>query len=373
VHGTPAEPGPGTRVVVDTDDKLTIGSGVLNMLSHSTPAHGDPTLWYGAITRVAGRVYIAKMKLTGSAKNQFGFDTNQVTDFGISHYFYFNPLTNITVRVATSSVPVGVAVAETDYYLAIVLRATGAHYFIKGGAFTEWTNLFPSNVTSTATLYPGLHVGNAANIQQDVDFIRIPQELWLPVPMLSDSFDRANGVLGITDGAGHAEANGGGGLAWNNRVGTTQIATNVASASALVGGIAIATVDTGNINILHEAETTRSAGNVGIVLRYADADNYVYAIHDGTNAKLIKRVATSETDVIAAVVAYAAGAVMRVICDGTSFSLFYNNAKVGSTSTISDAGLQTGTEVGVYSSDTGNSQDDCVAWSRTGYSKLNRF
>jgi hypothetical protein len=113
---------------------------------------------------------------------------------------------------------------------------------------------------------------------------------------------------------------------------------------------------------------------VGIIVRYADSDNYIRAIHDGTNCKLIKRVATVESDVISAAVALGAGAIV-VIADGTSFSLFLNNAKVGSTSTISDAGLQTGTAQGLFSTNTGNTQDNFQVFPRGGgaYSRLDDF
>ena len=371
VNGTDAEPGPGTRVVTDAENKISIAGGVLTCAGGKViPAWGDPAYWLDAVARIAGRALITEVTFTNIGGNvRIGYDDDQAAHPQWTFLFSHGIISTLNAGVPTA---VG-AFAAATYKLVIVMRASGLFYFIKGGAFTEWTLLYTFATSATSPLYPANSCRDIAGAYTD-DYFRIPQELWLPRPLLSDSFNRANGALGITDQEGHAEANGGGGRAWINRVGTTQIATNAASASALVGGIAVATVDVGNIDVLHEAETTRSAGNVGIVLRYADADNYVYAIHDGTNAKLIKRVATAETDVISAVTAYAAGAVMRVICDGTGFSLFYNNVRIGATETIADAGLQTGTEAGVYSSDTGNSQDDCVIWSRkTGYNELDKF
>jgi hypothetical protein len=40
------------------------------------------------------------------------------------------------------------------YKIALVLRSTGAVYLIKGGAFTNWTIYWVSQVGTTATLYP---------------------------------------------------------------------------------------------------------------------------------------------------------------------------------------------------------------------------
>jgi len=200
-----------------------------------------------------------------------------------------------------------------------------------------------------------MSVSTTASRIHSLDSIRIPDVLWLPTPLCYDTFTRANGAIGTSEASG-PDSQAVTARTWNNRVGTTQIATNKASASALVGGLAIATVDTATVDTIVSATLTRSAAEVGVVLRYADTANYIYAIHDGTNCQLIKRVATAETTVITAAVAIGAGAI-RVIPDGTSFSLYLNNAKVGSTSTISDAGLQTGTEQGLFSTNTGNTQD----------------
>lgn len=41
-----------------------------------------------------------------------------------------------------------------DYTVAVVCRATGAYYFVRGGRYTEWTLLWVGNAGATATLYP---------------------------------------------------------------------------------------------------------------------------------------------------------------------------------------------------------------------------
>ncbi|HUW11159.1 MAG TPA: hypothetical protein VM537_15625, partial [Anaerolineae bacterium] len=58
VNGTPATPGPGTRTAVDTGgDALSIASGNMAFANPNNVA-GDPGLWYGAITRQAGRILL---------------------------------------------------------------------------------------------------------------------------------------------------------------------------------------------------------------------------------------------------------------------------------------------------------------------------
>jgi len=254
------------------------------------------------------------------------------------------------------------------YDIAVILRApAGAFYLIRGGIYAAWTLAWLNTIRAAANVYPGI-ITNSATFTADEIGIRTTR--WLPTPLLSDGF---GGTFGTSDGLGHAEGvtgglgSGGGGVAWTAQIGTWANAAGVCGATALAGGIAIATAETTKADVLHSAKCTRSAGNVGVVVRYADADNYVYAIHNGTNALLVKRVATVETTLINAAATYAAGAVLRVIPDGTSFDLFYNNAKIGTTQTISDAALQTGTAHGLYTSNTGNTFDDAQAWKRSGY------
>jgi len=231
--------------------------------------------------------------------------------------------------------------------------------------------LYPATIANVATLYP--HIGNYS-MTVAVNAIRIPDALWLPTPLAYDSFTRADGALGSSETVG-PDGQATPARTWVNRVGTTLVATNKAQASVLVGGVAIATMDTGTVNAITGATLTRAGNEVGVVLRYVDADNYIRAIHDGTNCKLIKRVATVETDVISAVVALGAGAI-RVIPDGTSFALYLNGAQVGATSTISDAALQTGTQQGLFSTNVGNTQDLWSIFARGTngeYAALNRW
>jgi hypothetical protein len=255
--------------------------------------------------------------------------------------------------------------------LLVIRSPAGAYFFIKGGAYTTWELLWQTAVDNDVNLYPYATSSLATGLT--VDYVRVPAATWLPTPIAYDTFTRANGALGNTEPTG-PDSQSTPVRAWTNQVGTTQIATNAASASALVGGLAIATADTLTTNVVASGTLSRSGNEVGIIVRYADSDNYIRAIHDGTNCKLIKRVATVESDVISAAVALGAGAIV-VIADGTSFSLFLNNAKVGSTSTISDAGLQTGTAQGLFSTNTGNTQDNFQVFPRGGgaYSRLDDF
>ena len=375
VNGTAAEPGPGTRTVVDTESKLSIADGDLFFNGgKATPAFNDPLLHFGTTARALGKMICCQFSretlagenliigygaaITGTPSDAVAYIAGGVLYARQSSNTWLTALAN-----------------NTDYQMAIVLRATGAWYFVKGGAFTSWTLLIPGMNSNAATLY------RQVNSNKSISRIRsfaMPDDVFVPTPLASDSFNRSNGSLGSTDGAGHQEANSGSGKAWADSIGTWAINSNTAKASALAGGAAIATIDAGAADVIIESlMATRSGGNLGVVARYVDANNYVVAYHDGTNIKLDKVVSGVVTNVATVVIAFTANRVLRLICDGTKFAMHYpNDASIGSTEyTISDAALQTGTRCGLYTTDAGNTFDTAVAWARKGdaYAALNRY
>jgi len=374
VNGTPCTPGPGTRTVVDTGSDLSIGSDVLNF-SGGVVGWGDPALVYAdiPIVRTAGRMMLCSVTpATINGFIWFGFnnDTTPAEPWSGANTIYVTSAARIWTYDG-NSVHYSVTYAATTYIFAVVLRTAGAYFFVKGGAFTNWTLFDIWGVNVTTPVYAAIDFYDNVSTS---GFIRVPDALWLPAPAAYDTFTRGDGALGSSDiwGPDNQIVTA---RAWSNRVGTTQIATNKASASALVGGVAIATMDTGTVNAITDATLTRAGNEVGVVLRYVDADNYIRAIHDGTNCKLVKRVAAAETDVISAVVALGAGAI-RVIPDGTTFMLYLNNARVGAVSTINDAALQTGTEQGLFSTNVGNTQDLWSIFARGSngeYAALNKW
>lgn len=356
VNGTPATPGPGTRVAVDSDTPkhMSIGSGVLSIAPHTTPAWGDPGLWYGVMTRAAGQVLTAKIIPTEANKAQeIGWDINQAGTLLDTGLYFSN---TGSLYKDGQGLALGTYTAVT-YWVALIHRVAGGFYFIKGGAFTNWTLLWIDVGRISTTTYPGMLTNNATF---SVDYIRIPAQLWTPTPLASDSFNRGNGVLGSTDGLAVAEV-GGNGLPWTDSVGTWAILGNQAAASVLAGGVAIATVESGKTDGLVTGTLTRSAGTLGIVLRYVDSDNFMRAEHDGTNCLLITRIAGVEATVITAIVAIGAG-VIRVISQGTSHALYLNNMQVGATTVV--AGLTTGTRIGLHTTDTGNTFDTFYDFAR---------
>lgn len=117
---------------------------------------------------------------------------------------------------------------------AVVLRNTGAFFFYRdnlAGGAGPWELKYVIDEWSGTSVGPGTPFVNVNNVSDDmswlVDNLQVPQTLWEPVPLLSDSFDRANNTdLGNTDGAAHEEANGGAGITWNKVNGDWQISSN---------------------------------------------------------------------------------------------------------------------------------------------------
>jgi len=350
VDGTSAMPGPGTRTVVDTNNKISVGSGVLDFASGVALNDG---LWLDAVTRTTGRLMIASLNIT-SGGIETGWDSNQ-TGYAAPVFQLYSNVIKVNFSTVVS---VGLYTNSTDYLFCVILRASGNYFLIKGGEYATWTLLYKSDTNNTASLYPTVK-DVTGNFIGTADFIRIPTALWLPTPVAYDTFTRSNGAIGVSETAG-PDGQLVGSRTWSAKLGTWTVASNAAVCSVLSGSSdGIATVsDSSNTDVLIGANLTRAGDDVGLVVRWADANNYIYALHNGTNAQLIKVVAGTPTTLINTAATYSAGARMCVRMMGTAARLYYNDALIGAQQTISDAGLQTGTNHGLYSTNTGNTFDN---------------
>jgi hypothetical protein len=178
----------------------------------------------------------------------------------------------------------------------------------------------------------------------------------------SDSFNRADGELAgsATDGAGHPGHTGGSGKTWTARVGDVHVISNKAKPNSLTGGVATITYDCGAgiLDVIQASRLYLSGGAAGIIVRFKDNDNFVYAYHTSTNVRLYKRVATVETLLLDVAATYVDGAEIIILVQGTRFKLLYNYAYIGY-ALINDADLQTGTSCGLIFTSTGSSIDNC--------------
>ena len=370
--GSFAYPGPGRRVFVrDTGARMSISGGAVTIANSVNT--GDPGIWFDQLNRRAGVVLIGVLTPTASSM-ELGWDNDNAS--GVRDGFRLS--SSLTLRVDGGTLVVGATVLSTAYTVAVIMRATGIMWLIKGGAFTSWTLLWISATFSYAP-YPAIASGGAAT-SATVDAIRWinPSLAWLPAPLASDGF---GSTFGTTDGLGHAEGaeggigSGGSGVAYTT-VGTWVNSGGIATTSALSGGFALAYTTLATADVVITTKVTRAGGDAGLVLRFTDTSNHITCHHNGTNVILLKKVAGTGTTVQSTAATYVAGAELRVVAEATKFRVYYNNALVGSEQTIADAALQSPQNVGLYTTNTGNQFDDLVIWARgTGgeYAALDAF
>lgn len=362
INGTAAEPGPGQRTVLDTNGKLSIVSGDLTFAAGGVGV-ADPDLRYDILERSTGRVLTFGVTHTASGL-EAGWDAAGGGSGNINDCIRV-VTTTLAIRQNLVAITVGAVATSTAYRYAVVQRgATGHLYFIKGGAFTNWTLIWISAVGTAQRPNIVCLTTTTAGI---VGYIRVPAAFWLPTPLASDGF---GATFGTTDGLGHAEGvatgigSGGSGRTYT-QVGTWENSGGSCSSTVLSGGTSSLTyVDTGEADVIATVAFTRGGGDGGLLLRFADGNNFITCRHDGTNVILVKKVAGTNTTVQTTAATYVAGAELRVICTGSAFRVYYNNVLVGSEQTIADAALQTPTNYGLYTTSTANTFDDFIVYAR---------
>ena len=365
VNGTLATDG-SLRTAVDTGSKMSVVAADGLTFVTGGAASGNPGVWYPTLGSILGQALFVKIVFT-SGGFQVGWDSSATggtrNGFGVTSTLF-------AIR-ATGLASVGVVSAGNTYYIACIQRAGGASlntgmlYFIKGGAFVNWTlvYVYTTNGETTAAL-PNISAINTTSVFK-ARFARVPQDIVAISPLVADTFNATNGALGNTRGiAGDGGETGGSGLPWVDDVGTWAIATNKAGCSATAGGIGIATVDSGKTDVfIGSLISGRTAGAAGLVTRYVDASNYICTYGDGTNVKIDKVIAGIVTNVQTTALA-TVNSNFDLIANGTAFRLLQSGSLVGAEVTIADAALQVGTKHGLYVTDTSPKFDNFSVWAR---------
>lgn len=110
---------------------------------------------------------------------------------------------------------------------------------------------------------------------------------------------------------------------------------------------------------------TRTASTqAGLVARLDSASspaNFVIAYLDGASVKVDKCVAGTYTNIISGAVTYGATKILRLVCNGNNVSAYYDGTQVGTTQTVSDAGIVGNTRAGLFSTYALNSFSGYIA------------
>ena len=138
------------------------------------------------------------------------------------------------------------------------------------------------------------------------------------------------------------------GQQWRNDAGVTRNVSSHAEPMTLVSGQSVASLDAGfadgktTIRILNPA----SAGaSIGLICRMIDANNFIWADIDTTGISIVKRVAGSDTLLLAKVArTIAASDLVTVSCYANTITVTHNNVWIG---TVQDNFAVTGTRRGL--------------------------
>jgi len=142
----------GAYNVIDTENKLSISSGALQIAGGKTiPSGGDPGIYAASLARLCGNAVFAE--ITPTAANTifyFGFDDN---GSGIPTRMSISFENNANLKIfdfGQSSFSTYGYVANTTYIVGVIMRNAGAWMIIKGGGFTDWTLLGVADISLSA-------------------------------------------------------------------------------------------------------------------------------------------------------------------------------------------------------------------------------
>jgi hypothetical protein len=330
-----AEPGSGELNFVQNDGTFAIASGGLDFTAQTTVNWPDlgfyGTVGGSGLARAAGRALMSDIEVdTDNKQHLFAWQDSAATaDYNTSaHTLLFPPASSFP----TQSIWALANAAETRLYepiwnppgtfqVALVLRAEGCFFLIKGGVYTEWTLVYPGYGLTTTPLWPAF---SNADQSGTLDNFRVVN---LPAP-----WDSATGL----------------------------------ATSALAGARAVNDTFTHEPDAFVEFVPTAvpSAGNAEVRFRVQDASNYWFArVTSAGDLGLYEVVGGGGATQRANVTGVVVGATPVIVgFEGTRISCYYDNAARWNYTSASN--FQTETDAELASLGTGGSISDIRAWPR---------
>ncbi len=282
---------------------------------------------------------------------------------------------NLSVPALTWNFTTGIWAIASN--LAVATPGTGADVIVNGtfATDTNWTK------GANWTIAAGVATAAAATTNLDAAVAPLTLGTWYKVTYTITAF--TGGTLrALLGGVGLVAQASAATFTETNRAGSTAFAMDGVAAftgsidnviavpltlADLFASVTVSTQDVlVSVPVTSVAAVSTQSGVVVNLDSTTTPANFVLGYIDRglALAKLVKCVAGVYTEVVSASITYAAGAVVQVIKDGTSYRLFYNNALVGAVSTISDAGIISNLNHGVFSTDSRNSLGIFQCWPR---------
>lgn len=346
-----AEPGPGTRTVADTGNKLSLAGG---SLVDTTSNDWNTGLRYGQYTWSNGKIAVARLQNDGARFNTFllrSTSTIQTIGLGLPHVGLVSDSLVLQSAGSAYGPKINTWAYNTWFNVAIVLGTNKAYLYVDGILNYIW------HLTSYS-FYPTLDAVPQSSKIAYCDFCRLaPAGQYLPTAIAFDTFTRSDGALGNTETTG-PDGQTISALAWS---GNGSISSNKLVTTA--GGTA--GIDAGDEDILVEVDIVCAASQTaGIRVRLdsasSPADYLDIYLDRTTNTIKVDEVASgSPSNKSSTAFTYSAGKKLRVRLIGTSYYVWYNDTFITNSTTV----VAGDTLVGLSSSDTATTFDNFHALS----------
>jgi hypothetical protein len=162
-------PGPGSTTIVDADNELSVHATNKLVFVGTSPAYGDPQIRTSVShARAVGRAVFIKTELltAGASRDNgttsYGWSTTTGFSFDSRHVWVNSSRAGGMNPERSGAVKVLPWARDTDYVLGVILRANGAHYVARGGAYGDWVRAGVTRSATTTPLYAGRQWGPSA-------------------------------------------------------------------------------------------------------------------------------------------------------------------------------------------------------------------
>ena len=363
LDGTPAD-GEGVRTVVDTNGAMAITGGNL-VISPIGVTTGDPAIWYNGRSRVAGMCVHLHIVSHTAGRIEVGYDSD-VSGSTIDAVRVNG--TFVEVRAQYLVIQIDAITYSTEYDMLLVLRESGAFFFFKGGAFTNWTLLYVSRVNASLSNNVNPQMCGYTSTNGSVSRFYVPPEIYLPAPILSDGFS----LSGITDGLGHIEGDGsveqGGGLAWTTTAGIfapyslpvtgDNPPEYVLKPISLDSGKAQCNATVGMNDYVINVVLDPGTSSASFLVRWANATTYIEVRLTSTTCSIHRVYNGSTSQLHSGAITYVSGGVLTILVSGNKIRRAYNDVLIGASYTMIGTLYDSSVKIGLMADNVNSSFGD---------------